>query len=108
LIKLAALDLDGVRKRAISEDREDDEPVKKKQKIMKVVVKGKKKFLTKVKQDEVVLVDTELYQAPAVTSLYTSGFDSSDTATQAPKTSRHPTTNPTTNPSSPACWPRSL
>ena len=83
LIKLAALDLDGVRKRAISEDREDDEPVKKKQKTMKMEVKGKK-FLTKVKQDEVVLVDTELYQAPAVTSLYTSGFDSSLSPSRSP------------------------
>ena len=83
LVKLAALDLDGVRKRAISEDREDDEPVKKKQKIMKVGAKGKK-FLTKVKQDEVVLVDTELYQAPAVTSLYTSGFESSLSPSRSP------------------------
>ena len=83
LIKLAALDLDGVRKRAISEDREDDEPVKKKQKIMKVEGKGKK-FLTKDKQDEVVLVDTELYQAPAVTSLYASGFDSSLSPSRSP------------------------
>ena len=84
LIKLAALDLDGVRKRAISEDREDDKPVRKKQKIMKVEVKGKKKFLSKVKQDEVVLVDTELYQAPTVTSLYTSGFDSSLSPSRSP------------------------
>ena len=83
LIKLAALDPDGVRKRAISEDREDDEPVKKKQKIMKVEVKGKKS-LTKVKQDEVSLVDTELYQAPAVTRLYTSGFDSSLSPSRSP------------------------
>ena len=82
LIKLAALDLDGVRKRVISEDREDDEPVKKKQKIMKVEVKSKK--LTKVKQDEVVLVDTKLYQAPAVASLYTSGFDSSLSPSRSP------------------------
>ena len=83
LIKLAAFDLDGVRKRAISEDREDDEPVKKKQKIMKVDGKSKK-LLTKVKQNEVVLVDTELYQAPAVTSLYTSGFDSSLSPSRSP------------------------
>jgi histone-lysine N-methyltransferase SETD1 len=82
LIKLAALDLDGVRKRAISEDREDDKPVKKKQKIMKMEVKGKKTF-TKVKQDE-VFVDTELYEAPAVTSLYTSGFDSSLSPSRSP------------------------
>jgi histone-lysine N-methyltransferase SETD1 len=82
LIKLAALDLDGVRKRAISEDREDDKPVKKKQKIMKMEVKGKKTF-TKVKQDE-VFVDTELYEAPAVTSLYTSVFDSSLSPSRSP------------------------
>ena len=83
LIKLAALDLDGVRKRALSEDHEDDEPVKKKQKIIKVEGKGKK-FSTKVKQDEVVLVDTELYQAPDVTTLYTSGFDSSLSPSRSP------------------------
>jgi [histone H3]-lysine4 N-trimethyltransferase SETD1 len=83
LIKLAALDLDGVRKRAISEGREDDEPVKKKQKIMKVEVKGKKS-LTKIKQDDVALVNTELYQAPAVTRLYTSGFDSSLSPSRSP------------------------
>ena len=83
LIKLATFDLDDVRKRAISEDREDEEPVKKKQKTMKVEVKSKKS-LTKVKQDEVVLVDTELYQAPAVTSLYTSGFDSSLSPSRSP------------------------
>ena len=83
MIKLAALELDSVRKRAISEDREDEKPVKKKQKVMKVGVKGKK-FLTKVKQDEVVLVDTELYQPPAVTSLYTSGFDSSLSPSRSP------------------------
>ena len=84
LIKLAALD-PGARKRPVSEDRED-EPVKKKQKILKVEVKGKKS-LTKIKQDttdEVVLVDTELYQAPAVTHLYTSGFDSSLSPSRSP------------------------
>ena len=80
LIKLAALNSDGARKRAISEDREDDEHVKKKR---KVEVKGKKS-LTKSKQDKVVLVEPELYQAPAVTHLYTSGFDSSLSPSRSP------------------------
>ena len=103
LIKLAAFDLDGVRKRAISEDRGDDKPVKKKRKIMKVEVKDKK-LLTKVKQDEVVLVDTELYQAPAVTSLYTSGFDSSLSPSRSPpqvpvpKRRKRPVTPPPPSP----------
>ena len=81
LIKLATLDPDGARKRTVSEDREDDRPVKKKQKIVKV--EGKKS-LAKVKQDEAVLVDTELYQVPAVARLYTSGFDSSLSPSRSP------------------------
>ena len=79
LIKLAALD---VRKRAVSEDHEGDKPVKKKQKILKVEVK-RKKSSTKVKEDDVVLMD-ELYQTPAVTRLYTPGFDSSLSPSRSP------------------------
>ena len=112
LIKLAALDLDGVRKRVISEDREDDEPVKKKQKITKVEVKSKK-LLTKVKQDEVVLVDdTELYQVPAVTSLYTSDSSLSPSRSPpqipVPKRRKRPVTPPPPTPPPPPSLPVGL
>lgn len=84
LVKLATLDPDGARKRTISEDREDDEPVKKKQKIVMAEVKGKKSKVKQDAADEVVLVDTALYQTPAVTRLYTSGFDSSLSPSRSP------------------------
>jgi histone-lysine N-methyltransferase SETD1 len=113
LIKLATLDLDGVRKRTISEDREDDEPVKKKQKVMKGEVKSKKSS-TKIKEDEVVLVDTESYQPPAVTRLYTSGFDSSLSPSRSPspipaqKRRKRPVTPPPPPPPPPTPPPVAL
>ncbi|KAF8153235.1 hypothetical protein B0H34DRAFT_663177 [Crassisporium funariophilum] len=91
-IRLAALDSEDVRKRAVSEDHdEEDEPVKKKQKVLEVTVKGKKS-LKKLKQDlragsvdAVVLGDAESFDSPAITKLrLLDGFGSSLSPSRSP------------------------
>ncbi|PPR00020.1 hypothetical protein CVT24_009027, partial [Panaeolus cyanescens] len=75
VVRLSEVDSDGVKKRLVSEDRDDeDEPVRKKAKIQ--VVEGKAKKGKKGKKDVVdatILGETEAFEAPAVAQIIIDG-----------------------------------
>ncbi|KAJ3504612.1 hypothetical protein NLJ89_g7849 [Agrocybe chaxingu] len=89
--RLAAIESEAALKRAVSEDRdEEEEPVKKKQKIQEIVPAKGKKATKKAKKevesvDQVILGESESFESPVVAQLRLGATtDSSRTPSRSP------------------------